>query len=193
MEFQFGTNWAAFSKAAGGVIGQTLVMEGVFSRLLESSFLGLLSLRREKAPSLGALAGGVSRVSGILPRFISRSSTAPSPAKTGVRYTLTQGSTDFPITWGWFLGRPNSQVSSPQHWYPSSVDPQKSRSVVCQVGLPDVRGPMSAKEGQAQENTKVQQHRPLALPDVGSSTRMNSRTLGKARTKQPVQLAGWKR
>src|SRR5258707_3455552 len=30
MEFQFGTNWAAFSKAAGGVIGQTLAMEGVF-------------------------------------------------------------------------------------------------------------------------------------------------------------------
>src|SRR5262249_42584590 len=42
MEFQFGTNWAAFSKAAGGVIGQTLAMEGVFSFFLESTFLGLL-------------------------------------------------------------------------------------------------------------------------------------------------------
>ena len=42
MEFQFGTNWAAFSKAAGGVIGQTLAMEGVFSFFLESAFLGLL-------------------------------------------------------------------------------------------------------------------------------------------------------
>src|SRR5881275_1910289 len=31
MEFQFGTNWASFSRAAGGVIGQTLAMEGVFS------------------------------------------------------------------------------------------------------------------------------------------------------------------
>jgi cytochrome bd ubiquinol oxidase subunit I len=41
MEFQFGTNWAAFSKAAGGIIGQTLAMEGVFSFFLESSFLGL--------------------------------------------------------------------------------------------------------------------------------------------------------
>ncbi|HYZ83409.1 MAG TPA: cytochrome ubiquinol oxidase subunit I, partial [Bryobacteraceae bacterium] len=39
MEFQFGTNWAAFSKTAGGVIGQTLAMEGVFSFFLESSFL----------------------------------------------------------------------------------------------------------------------------------------------------------
>ncbi|HWQ53517.1 MAG TPA: cytochrome ubiquinol oxidase subunit I [Bryobacteraceae bacterium] len=41
MEFQFGTNWSRFSKAAGGVIGQTLAMEGVFSFFLESSFLGL--------------------------------------------------------------------------------------------------------------------------------------------------------
>jgi cytochrome d ubiquinol oxidase subunit I len=40
MEFQFGTNWAAFSRTAGGVIGQTLAMEGVFSFFLESSFLG---------------------------------------------------------------------------------------------------------------------------------------------------------
>jgi cytochrome bd ubiquinol oxidase subunit I len=41
MEFQFGTNWARFSKDAGGVIGQTLAMEGVFSFFLESSFLGM--------------------------------------------------------------------------------------------------------------------------------------------------------
>src|SRR5437899_6094958 len=41
MEFQFGTNWAAFSKSAGGIIGQTLAMEGVFSFFLESSVLGL--------------------------------------------------------------------------------------------------------------------------------------------------------
>ncbi|MGH9797803.1 MAG: cytochrome ubiquinol oxidase subunit I [Candidatus Polarisedimenticolia bacterium] len=42
MEFQFGTNWARFAAQAGGVIGQTLAMEGVFSFFLESSFLGLL-------------------------------------------------------------------------------------------------------------------------------------------------------
>ncbi len=41
MEFQFGTNWSRFSRSAGGVIGQTLAMEGVFSFFLESSFLGL--------------------------------------------------------------------------------------------------------------------------------------------------------
>ncbi|HVC18647.1 MAG TPA: cytochrome ubiquinol oxidase subunit I [Vicinamibacterales bacterium] len=41
MEFQFGTNWAVFSRYAGGVIGQTLAMEGMFAFFLESSFLGL--------------------------------------------------------------------------------------------------------------------------------------------------------
>ena len=42
MEFQFGTNWAAFSKVAGSVIGQTLALEGVYSFFLESAFLGLV-------------------------------------------------------------------------------------------------------------------------------------------------------
>src|SRR5215216_3631348 len=42
MEFQFGTNWAAFSKYAGAVIGQTLAMESMFAFFLESTFLGLL-------------------------------------------------------------------------------------------------------------------------------------------------------
>jgi cytochrome d ubiquinol oxidase subunit I len=41
MEFQFGTNWARFSRLTGGVIGSTLVMEGVFAFFLESAFLGL--------------------------------------------------------------------------------------------------------------------------------------------------------
>ncbi|MBX3345546.1 MAG: cytochrome ubiquinol oxidase subunit I [Nitrospira sp.] len=42
LQFQFGTNWARFSEFAGGIVGQTLAMEGVFAFFLESSFLGLL-------------------------------------------------------------------------------------------------------------------------------------------------------
>ncbi|HZR66813.1 MAG TPA: cytochrome ubiquinol oxidase subunit I [Terriglobales bacterium] len=42
MEFQFGTNWSQFARVTGGVIGQPLAMEGVFSFFLESAFLGLL-------------------------------------------------------------------------------------------------------------------------------------------------------
>jgi cytochrome d ubiquinol oxidase subunit I len=41
MEFQFGTNWARFSKFAGPVVGQTLFMEGVFAFFAQSSFIGV--------------------------------------------------------------------------------------------------------------------------------------------------------
>jgi cytochrome d ubiquinol oxidase subunit I len=53
MEFQFGTNWAKFSAFAGGVIGQTLAMEGVFAFFLESSFLGLFIFGEKKLGQLG--------------------------------------------------------------------------------------------------------------------------------------------
>jgi cytochrome d ubiquinol oxidase subunit I len=48
MEFQFGTNWARFSRYAGGVIGQTLAMEGMFAFFLESTFLGLFLYARKR-------------------------------------------------------------------------------------------------------------------------------------------------
>ncbi|MFO7768479.1 MAG: cytochrome ubiquinol oxidase subunit I [bacterium] len=58
MEFQFGTNWARFSEAAGGIIGQTLALEGVFAFFLESSFLGLFLFGEKKlGPKLHWLAG----------------------------------------------------------------------------------------------------------------------------------------
>jgi cytochrome d ubiquinol oxidase subunit I len=41
MEFQFGTNWARFSRATGSIIAQTLAMEGAFAFFLESTFLGI--------------------------------------------------------------------------------------------------------------------------------------------------------
>ncbi|HPT28685.1 MAG TPA: cytochrome ubiquinol oxidase subunit I, partial [Bryobacteraceae bacterium] len=48
MEFQFGTNWSRFSKGAGGVIGHTLGMEGLYTFFLESSFLGLMLFGEKK-------------------------------------------------------------------------------------------------------------------------------------------------
>lgn len=42
MEFQFGTNWSRFSRYAGGVVGQTLALEGVFAFFLESAFVAAL-------------------------------------------------------------------------------------------------------------------------------------------------------
>ncbi|MEN7973374.1 MAG: cytochrome ubiquinol oxidase subunit I [Verrucomicrobiota bacterium] len=42
MEFQFGTNWAAYSRFVGDIFGAPLAAEGVFAFFLESSFLGIL-------------------------------------------------------------------------------------------------------------------------------------------------------
>ncbi|HVH40937.1 MAG TPA: cytochrome ubiquinol oxidase subunit I [Labilithrix sp.] len=41
LEFQIGAGWSRFAHATGGVIGQTLAMEGVFAFFLESTFLYL--------------------------------------------------------------------------------------------------------------------------------------------------------
>jgi cytochrome d ubiquinol oxidase subunit I len=41
MEFQFGTNWAEYSKFVGDIFGAPLAAEGVIAFFLESGFLGL--------------------------------------------------------------------------------------------------------------------------------------------------------
>ena len=42
MEFEFGTNWATYSRYVGDVFGSALAAEGIFAFFLESGFLGLL-------------------------------------------------------------------------------------------------------------------------------------------------------
>ncbi len=42
MEFEFGTNWAVYSKYVGDVFGSALAAEGIFAFALESGFLGVL-------------------------------------------------------------------------------------------------------------------------------------------------------
>ena len=51
MEFQFGTNWAGYSRFVGDVFGAPLAAEGVFAFFLESGFLGLLLLGRGRISS----------------------------------------------------------------------------------------------------------------------------------------------
>ena len=58
MEFEFGTNWARFSQLSGGVIGQPLAMEGVFSFFLESAFLGLFLYGEKRISQAHALVFG---------------------------------------------------------------------------------------------------------------------------------------
>jgi cytochrome d ubiquinol oxidase subunit I len=42
MEFQFGTNWASYSRFVGDVFGSALAAEGIFAFFLESGFLAIL-------------------------------------------------------------------------------------------------------------------------------------------------------
>jgi cytochrome bd ubiquinol oxidase subunit I len=42
MEFEFGTNWATYSKYVGDVFGSALAAEGIFAFALEAGFLGVL-------------------------------------------------------------------------------------------------------------------------------------------------------
>src|SRR4030067_1116929 len=44
MEFQFGANWAEYSRFVGDVFGTPLAIEAVFAFFLESSFLAVLAL-----------------------------------------------------------------------------------------------------------------------------------------------------
>jgi cytochrome bd ubiquinol oxidase subunit I len=51
MEFQFGTNWAGYSRFVGDIFGAPLAAEGVLAFFLESGFLGLLLLGRRRISS----------------------------------------------------------------------------------------------------------------------------------------------
>ncbi len=48
MEFQFGTNWATYSKFVGDIFGAPLAAEALFAFFLESTFLGLYLFGRGK-------------------------------------------------------------------------------------------------------------------------------------------------
>ena len=59
IEFQFGTNWSQFARTTGGVIGQPLAMEGVFSFFLESAFLGLFLFGEKRLSPRGHWASSL--------------------------------------------------------------------------------------------------------------------------------------
>lgn len=50
LEFQFGTNWARYSKFVGDIFGAPLAAEGIFAFFLESTFLGLYLFGRGRVP-----------------------------------------------------------------------------------------------------------------------------------------------
>ncbi|WP_327054088.1 cytochrome ubiquinol oxidase subunit I [Halomicrococcus gelatinilyticus] len=63
LEFEFGTNFAVFSTAAGELFGGPLAVEGLMAFMLEATFLGIFVFGRERVGNavymLSALAVGV--------------------------------------------------------------------------------------------------------------------------------------
>jgi cytochrome d ubiquinol oxidase subunit I len=60
MEFSFGTNWSAYSRAVGDVFGPILAAEGVIAFFLESVFIGVLVFGR------GRVSKGIYWLSALL-------------------------------------------------------------------------------------------------------------------------------
>lgn len=102
LEFQFGTNWSHFSRFAGGVIGQTLAMEGVFAFFLESAFLGLF-LYGEKR--LGPRGHWWAAVAVFVGSWISGFFIIVTDAwmQHPVGYNITNGSAQLSSFWGLIL------------------------------------------------------------------------------------------
>ena len=55
MEFEFGTNWATYSRYVGDVFGSALAAEGIFAFFLESGFLAVLLFGWDKVGRKTAL------------------------------------------------------------------------------------------------------------------------------------------
>jgi cytochrome d ubiquinol oxidase subunit I len=103
MEFQFGTNWAEFSRAAGGVIGQTLAMEGIFSFFLESSFLGLFLYGESRLGRIGHWwAGFLVFVGSWMSGYLIVATDAWMQHPTGYRL-LPNGEIELASFWGLLL------------------------------------------------------------------------------------------
>jgi cytochrome bd-type quinol oxidase subunit 1 len=56
MEFEFGTNWAAYSKYVGDIFGSALAAEGIFAFALESGCLRVRKAQWDPAPVVTQLA-----------------------------------------------------------------------------------------------------------------------------------------
>ena len=70
MEFEFGTNWAAYARFVGDIFGAPLAAEGVISFFLESTFLGMLLFGWDRfSPKVHWFASGMVAVGAATSAF----------------------------------------------------------------------------------------------------------------------------
>lgn len=98
MEFQFGTNWSAYSRFVGDIFGAPLAAEGVFAFFLESAFLGVLVFGRHRVSS------GTRALAAVLVAFGSAMSgfwiiVANSWMQTPAGYTIVDGRAQLTDFW----------------------------------------------------------------------------------------------
>lgn len=99
MEFQFGTNWARFSHFSGGVVGQTLFMEGVFAFFAESSFLGLFLMGEKRvSPRLHWLSAVMVAAGAVVSGFFIVATNAWM--QHPVAYQIVNGRAELTSLWG---------------------------------------------------------------------------------------------
>jgi cytochrome d ubiquinol oxidase subunit I len=99
MEFQFGTNWSRFSHFAGGVVGQTLFMEGVFAFFAESSFLGVFLFGEARvSPRLHWLSSVMVAAGAVLSGFFIVATDAWM--QHPVAYEIVDGHAQLTSLWG---------------------------------------------------------------------------------------------
>jgi cytochrome d ubiquinol oxidase subunit I len=111
MEFQFGTNWARFSELAGPVVGQTLLMEGVFAFFAESTFLGIFLFgERRVGPRLHWLSAVMVAFGAVLSGFFIVATNAWM--QHPVAYEMEAGRAELRSLWG-LLANPYARWQYP--------------------------------------------------------------------------------
>jgi cytochrome d ubiquinol oxidase subunit I len=96
MEFQFGTNWAVYSRYVGDVFGSALAAEGIFAFFLESGFLAVLLFGWERVgPKMHFLATLMVAIGGIFSSvwITVANSWQQTPAGHAIREHVVNGQT----------------------------------------------------------------------------------------------------
>ncbi|HYF48357.1 MAG TPA: cytochrome ubiquinol oxidase subunit I [Planctomycetota bacterium] len=94
MEFQFGTNWAGYSRFVGDVFGSALAAEGIFAFFLESGFLAVLVFGWDKvSPAFHMVATTCVAVGSTFSAvwIIIANSWQQTPAGSRIVYRLIDG------------------------------------------------------------------------------------------------------
>jgi cytochrome bd ubiquinol oxidase subunit I len=103
MEFQFGTNFAAFSTLAGSVVGQPLALEGIYAFFFESIFLGIFLYGRNRvSPTLYAFSAAALWAGSWLSGFFIISTNAWMQHPVGFRIA-TDGRIELTSLWALLL------------------------------------------------------------------------------------------